>query len=593
MPSGAEGKASVDLSDIKDFELISSHGYNQDRMLHAAMARLTQGLSPASLAAAAGDWLTHLALSPGKQQQLGEKALRKLNRLLLYMAQCARGPSAPCIEPLPQDTRFRHPDWQQYPFNVIYQAFLLHQQWWWNATTEVRGVTPHHEQVVTFLARQILDVFAPSNFPLTNPEVLKETARTGGFNLLKGAANWWSDVERLAAGRRPEGAEAYVVGRNVAVTPGQVVFRNRLIELIQYRPATARVYKEPVLIVPSWIMKYYILDLSPENSLVRYLVGEGHTVFMISWKNPDASDRDLGMHDYLRQGVLAALDAVSAIVPKRRIHAVGYCLGGTLLAIAAATQARDGDASLRSLTLLGSEVDFEEPGELSLFIDESQVTYLEDLMWDQGYLDGKQMAGAFTLLNSKDLVWSRMVHNYLMGQRRPLTDLMAWNADATRLPYRMHTEYLRELYLKNDLAEGRYEVNGKPIALGDIEAPIFAVGTVRDHVSPWRSVYRIHLLTDTEVAFLLTSGGHNAGVVSEPGHRNRSYQVATREKGAKYVDPETWRATTPVSDGSWWPEWQRWLAAHSSGRAGPPAMGAPQRGYAPLADAPGQYVLVP
>lgn len=593
MPSGAEGKASVDLSDIKDFELISSHGYNQDRMLHAAMARLTQGLSPASLAAAAGDWLTHLALSPGKQQQLGEKALRKLNRLLLYMAQCARGPSAPCIEPLPQDTRFRHPDWQQYPFNVIYQAFLLHQQWWWNATTEVRGVTPHHEQVVTFLARQILDVFAPSNFPLTNPEVLKETARTGGFNLLKGAANWWSDVERLAAGRRPEGAEAYVVGRNVAVTPGQVVFRNRLIELIQYRPATARVYKEPVLIVPSWIMKYYILDLSPENSLVRYLVGEGHTVFMISWKNPDASDRDLGMHDYLRQGVLAALDAVSAIVPKRRIHAVGYCLGGTLLAIAAATQARDGDASLRSLTLLGSEVDFEEPGELSLFIDESQVTYLEDLMWDQGYLDGKQMAGAFTLLNSKDLVWSRMVHNYLMGQRRPLTDLMAWNADATRLPYRMHTEYLRELYLKNDLAEGRYEVNGKPIALGDIEAPIFAVGTVRDHVSPWRSVYRIHLLTDTEVAFLLTSGGHNAGVVSEPGHRNRSYQVATREKGAKYVDPETWRATTPVSDGSWWPEWQRWLAAHSSGRAGPPAMGAPQRGYAPLADAPGTYVLTP
>jgi polyhydroxyalkanoate synthase len=593
MPSGAEGKVSVDLSDIKDFELISSHGYNQDRMLHAAMARLTQGLSPASLAAAAGDWLTHLALSPGKQQQLGEKALRKLNRLLLYMAQCARGPGAPCIEPLPQDRRFQHPDWQQYPFNVIYQAFLLHQQWWWNATTEVRGVTPHHEQVVTFLARQILDVFAPSNFPLTNPEVLKETARTGGFNLLKGAANWWSDVERLAAGRRPEGAEAYVVGRNVAVTPGQVVFRNRLIELIQYRPATARVYKEPVLIVPSWIMKYYILDLSPENSLVRYLVGEGHTVFMISWKNPDASDRDLGMHDYLRQGVLAALDAVSAIVPKRRIHAVGYCLGGTLLAIAAATQARDGDASLRSLTLLGSEVDFEEPGELSLFIDESQVTYLEDLMWDQGYLDGKQMAGAFTLLNSKDLVWSRMVHNYLMGQRRPLTDLMAWNADATRLPYRMHTEYLRELYLKNDLAEGRYEVNGKPIALGDIEAPIFAVGTVRDHVSPWRSVYRIHLLTDTEVAFLLTSGGHNAGVVSEPGHRNRSYQVATREKGAKYVDPETWRATTPVSDGSWWPEWQRWLAAHSSGRAGPPAMGAPQRGYAPLADAPGQYVLVP
>jgi len=583
----------MDLSDIKDFELISGHGYNQDRMLHAGMARLTQGLSPASLAAAAGDWLTHLALSPGKQQQLGEKVLRKLNRLLLYMSQRARGPSAPCIEPLPQDRRFQHPDWQQYPFNVIYQAFLLQQQWWYNATTEVRGVTPHHEQVMTYVARQLLDVVSPSNFLLTNPEVLHETIRSGGMNLLQGAANWWNDVERLGAGRRPEGTEAYEVGKNVAVTPGQVVFRNRLIELIQYRPATARVYKEPVLIVPSWIMKYYILDLSPANSLVRYLVSEGHTVFMISWKNPDATDRDLGMHDYLRQGVFAALDAVSAIVPKRGIHGVGYCLGGTLLAIAAATLARDGARSLRSLTLLASEVDFEEPGELSLFIDESQVTYLEDLMWDQGYLDGKQMAGAFTLLNSKDLVWSRMVHDYLMGQRRPLTDLMAWNADATRLPYRMHTEYLRDFYLKNELAEGRYEVNGKPVALGDIDVPLFAVGTVRDHVSPWRSVYRIHLLTDTEVTFLLTTGGHNAGVVSEPGHRNRTYQVATREKGAKYVDPETWQATTPHVEGSWWPEWQRWLAARSTGRVRPPAMGAPGRGYAPLADAPGQYVLVP
>jgi len=214
-------------------------------------------------------------------------------------------------------------------------------------------------------------------------------------------------------------------------------------------------------------------------------------------------------------------------------------------------------------------------------------------MWDQGYLDGKQMAGAFTLLNSKDLVWSRMVHDYLMGQRRPLTDLMAWNADATRLPYRMHTEYLRDFYLRNDLAEGRYEVGGKPITLGEIDAPLFAVGTVRDHVSPWRSVYRIHPLTNTEVTFLLTTGGHNAGVVSEPGHRNRSYQVSTREKGAKYVDPETWQVTTPINDESWWPEWQRWLAAHSSGRVRPPAMGNPGRGYAPLADAPGQYVLVP
>jgi len=340
-------------------------------------------------------------------------------------------------------------------------------------------------------------------------------------------------------------------------------------------------------------MKYYVLDLSPHNSLVRYLVGQGHTVFMISWKNPDASDRELGMNDYLRQGVMAALDAVVAVLPKRRIQAVGYCLGGTLLATAAACLARERDTRLRSLTLLAAEVDFEEPGELSLFIDESQVAYLEDLMWDQGYLDGKQMAGAFTLLNSKDLVWSRVVRDYLIGRRRPLTDLMAWNADATRLPYRMHTEYLRNFYLRNELAEGRYEVGGKPVVLSDIDLPLFAVGTVRDHVSPWRSVYRIHLLTDTELTFLLTTGGHNAGVVSEPGHANRSYQVATRRRDARYVDPDTWQATVPVKEGSWWPEWQRWLGDHSSGRARPPAMGAPARGYAPLAKAPGHYVLVP
>jgi len=583
----------MDLSDIKDFEPVSSGGYNEDRMLHAAMARLTHGLSPASLGAAAGDWLTHLVLSPGKQQQLGEKALRKLHRLVLYAMRYARTGCQPCIEPLPQDSRFRHPDWQQCPYNIIYQSFLLLQQWWWNATTEVRGVTPHHEQVVAFVTRQFLDIFSPSNFPWTNPEVLRETMRSGGMNLFKGAANWWDDVERVAAGRRPEGADDFEVGKTVAVTPGKVIFRNRLIELIQYRPATARVYREPVLIVPSWIMKYYVLDLSPHNSLVRYLVRQGHTVFMISWKNPDASDRDLGMNDYLRLGVTAALHAVTTVLPKRRVHAVGYCLGGTLLAIAAACLGRDRDTRLRSLTLLASEVDFKEPGELSLFIDESQVSYLEDLMWDQGYLDGKQMAGAFTLLNSKDLVWSRIVRDYLIGRRRPLTDLMAWNADATRLPYRMHTEYLRNLYLRNELAEGRYEVGGKPVALGDIDLPLFAVGTVRDHVSPWRSVYRIHLLTDTEVTFLLTTGGHNAGVVSEPGHAHRSYQAAVRGRNAKYVDPDTWRATVPVKEGSWWPEWQRWLAENSTGRVRPPTMGAPARGCAPLEKAPGHYVLVP
>jgi polyhydroxyalkanoate synthase len=238
-------------------------------------------------------------------------------------------------------------------------------------------------------------------------------------------------------------------------------------------------------------------------------------------------------------------------------------------------------------------VDFKEPGELSLFIDESEVTYLEDIMWDQGYLDGKQLGGAFALLNSKDLVWSRMIHDYLMGARRQVTDLMAWNADATRLPYRMHTEYLRRLYLGNDLAEGRYRVEGRSVALTDIRAPVFAVATLRDHVAPWRSVYKIHLLTDTDVTFLLTSGGHNAGIVSEPGHPNRSYQVACTRHGERYLDPETWRSTVPRCEGSWWPEWQKWLAARSGKRGAAPPLGVAGSAYAAIAEAPGTYVLAP
>jgi len=312
---------------------------------------------------------------------------------------------------------------------------------------------------------------------------------------------------------------------------------------------------------------------------------------MMSWKNPDAGDRDLGMDDYLRSGVLGALDAVRRILPDRRIHAVGYCLGGTLLAMAAAVLARDGgDDRIGTLTLLAAETDFEEPGELGLFIDESQIAYLEDLMWEQGYLDGKQMAGAFRLLNSKDLVWSRMVTKYLMGEREPVMDLMAWNADATRMPYRMHSEYLRRLYLNNDLAEGRYLVDGKPVVLSDIRAPLFVVGTERDHVSPWRSVYKINLVADTQVTFLLTSGGHNVGVVNPPATSKREFRVATREASAKYADPDTWFAATPVKQGSWWPEWCDWLAARSSAKVAPPPFGAPERGLPPLDAAPGRYV---
>ena len=312
-----------------------------DRLLHAAVGRATSGLSPTALALAYADWAMHLWSAPGKQQQLLEKAVRKTIRFALYsMRQASEPSSAPCIEPLPQDRRFRGDDWQEWPFNLAYQAFLLNQQWWHNATTGISGVSRHHQQVASFAARQWLDIFAPTNFIASNPAVLKTTLREGGGNLARGAMNFLADLERALGGRPPVGSEAFEPGVNVAVTGGQVVYRNRLIELIQYAPTTADVHAEPVLIVPAWIMKYYILDLSPTNSLVKYLVDRGHTVFMISWHNPGQADRDLGLDDYLRLGPMAALEAIRTIVPDCPINAVGYCLGGTLLAIAAAFLAR-------------------------------------------------------------------------------------------------------------------------------------------------------------------------------------------------------------------------------------------------------------
>ncbi len=562
-----------------------------DRLLHAAVGRFTAGLSPASLALAYADWAMHLASAPGKQRQLVEKAARKAVRLFLYATQHGTEPDAPpCIDPLPQDRRFRGEAWQQWPFNLIYQSFLLYQQWWHNATTGIGGVSRHHQQVVSFAARQCLDVFAPTNFILTNPDLLETTMREGGRNLARGFMNYLEDWERSLGGRAPVGAESFVPGDTVAVTAGQVVYRNQLIELIQYAPTTDDVAAEPVLIVPAWIMKYYILDLSPQNSLVKYLVDRGHTVFMVSWHNPSAADRDLGLDDYLRLGPLAALDAIRTIVPDQRVNAMGYCLGGTLLAIAAAYLAGDKRSDLNSITLLAAQTDFTEAGELMLFIDEGQLDFLQDIMWNQGYLDTRQMAGAFQLLRSNDLVWSRMTGDYLMGRRSPMTDLMAWNADATRMPFRMHSEYLRRLFLDNDLFEGRYTVDGKTVALQDIRVPVFAVSTEQDHVAPWRSVYKINLIAGADVDFVLTSGGHNAGIVSEPGHPNRHFRISHRTPDKPHPDAEAWYEAVQPIDGSWWPAWASWLKEKSTARTAPPNMGASKQGLPPLGPAPGRYV---
>ena len=564
-----------------------------DRLFNAHIANFTGGIDPRVIPLAYLDWLTKLAWSPGTHARLTEKAVRKAVRFGLYAGQSLVNPKTPpAIEPLPQDQRFTAPAWKTWPYSLFSQSFLLAQQWWANATTGVPALGKHQKDIVTFVTRQVLDVVSPANFPLTNPEVRNATLQEAGANLVRGWSNFWDDWVRWSTGQKPVGTEAFRPGRDVAVTEGKVVYRNHLIELIQYAPSTARVYAEPVLIVPAWIMKYYILDLSPHNSLVRYLVDQGHTVFMISWRNPTSEDRDLSMEDYRRMGVLGALDALGRILPNRQVHAVGYCLGGTLLAIAAAAMARDGDKRLKTITLVAAQTDFSEAGELMLFINEAQVTFLENMMWDRGVLDTQQMSGAFQMLRSNDLIWSRMVREYLLGERRPLNDLMAWNQDQTRMPYRMHSEYLRRLLLNNDLAAGRYEVEGRPVAIGDIHVPIFAIGTMKDHVAPWQSVYKINLLANSqEVTFLLTTGGHNAGIVSEPGHPRRSYQMGTRRGGEAYVDPLTWQRETPGHQGSWWPAWQSWLARQSTGLGDPPPIGAVREGYPPICDAPGDYVL--
>ncbi|MHA7871026.1 MAG: PHA/PHB synthase family protein [Hyphococcus sp.] len=569
-----------------------------DRATHAAIGRATMGLSPGALAAAYLDWATHLAFSPGKQMQLAQKAQKKYARLMNYALRCAANGGGECaIEPLPQDRRFDSEDWRQWPFNLMSQSFLLTQQWWHNATTGLAGVTPQHERVVEFASRQLLDIVAPTNFVATNPEVLKKAIETNGASLMQGWRNFIEDAERAASGRPPVGAEAFEVGKNVAATPGKVVYRNRLMELIQYDPSTPAVFREPVLITPAWIMKYYILDLSAHNSLVRHLVENGHTVFMISWKNPGQEDRNISLDDYRDLGVMAALDAIEQATDGASVHGVGYCLGGTLLGIAAAAMAGVGDERFKTLSFLASQFDFTEAGELTLFINESQVAFLEDVMWEQGFLDAKQMAGAFQLLRSNDLVWSRVQRDYLMGERQPMTDLMAWNADATRMPYAMHAEYLRSLFLNNDLAEGRYRVHGRPVAISDIRAPMFCVATERDHVAPWRSAFKVHLLADTDVDFVLVSGGHNGGIVSEPGRPRRHYRIRHAGPDDLFLDPETWLAETLVVEGSWWPAWCDWLATHSGERVDPLAMQWVEvRGRddgvvgAPLTPAPGSYV---
>ncbi len=562
---------------------------NLDRASRAAVAYMSAGVSPHAFIEAWSDWAMHLARAPGRQLELAERAQENMAKLMAQSL-LPGADAAPAFVPKAYDHRFRHPGWEKPPFRNMQQGFLAVQDWWDYATDHLRGLRPEDADRTRFMARQMLDMWSPSNFPALNPEIIEETRKRNGTNLAEGAQNFMRDFVNTVAQVHEPAPEGFQVGKDLACTPGEVVFRNDLFELIQYAPQTDEVQAEPILIVPAWIMKYYILDLSPHNSMVRYLVEQGFTVFMISWCNPTAEQADLSLEDYRERGVLAALDAVNAIVPERKVHAVGYCLGGTILSIAAATMAREKDDRLASISFMAAQVDFAEAGELLLFLDESQIAFLEDMMWEKGYLDRPQMARVFSAIRSEDLIYSRAVRRYYLGKEDVPTDMEVWVSDTTRMPARMHSEYLRGLFLENRLTAGRFAVKGRVIALKDISAPIFAVGTETDHIAPWRSVYKTKLFTDSDMTFVLTSGGHNSGIVYEPTLERGHHRISHRAAGAFYVGPETWFAQNPPRPGSWWPAWKTWLEEKSSGVAPAPSIGAPDKGLAPIGPAPGTYV---
>ncbi len=498
--------------------------------------------------------------------------------------------TAPVVPPDPRDKRFQHEEWKENEiFDFIRQSYLLSARFVQDVVRRVDGLDPKTAQKVDFYARQFVDAMSPSNFALTNPQVLRKTIETRGENLLRGLSNLLRDLE---AGRgqlhiRMTDAEAFSVGDNIAVTPGKVIFRNELMELIQYAPATQTVRKTPLVIFPPWINKFYILDLRPKNSFIRWAVEQGHTVFVASWVNPDERLAEKDFADYMKLGVFAALDAIEQATGERQVNAIGYCLGGTLLAATLAVMARRRDTRIKSATFLVTLTDFADVGELGVFIDEEQLVALEEKMNRRGYLEGSAMATTFNMLRSNDLIWSFVVNNYLLGNETFPFDLLYWNSDSTRMPAAMHSFYLRNMYQKNLLSQkDAITLDGTQVDLRRIKVPVYFLSCREDHIAPWASTYRATQLMAGPKRFVLAASGHIAGVINPPDSGKYNHFVnATLPASA-----EDWFAGATEVAGSWWPDWQRWLAqqgddevqARTPGRGGLPA----------LADAPGEYVKV-
>ena len=498
--------------------------------------------------------------------------------------------TAAVIEEPKGDRRFKDGAWRENEvFDFIRQSYLLSSRYFTSVVNSAEGLDPKTAQKVDFYTRQFVDAMSPANFVMTNPEVLRRTAETGGANLLKGLTNLLSDLERGKGKLRIRMTDdsKFKVGENIAVTPGKVVFQNDLMQLIQYTPATPEVLKRPLVIFPPWINKFYILDLRPKNSFIRWAVEQGHTVFVASWVNPDERLAEKGFDDYMKEGVLAALDAIERATGEREVNAIGYCLGGTLLATTLAHMAVKKDTRIKSATYFVTMTDFEEAGELGVFIDEEQLKGLEERMEKRGFLNGREMATTFNMLRANDLIWSFVVNNYLLGQEPFPFDLLYWNDDSTRMPAKMHSFYLRRMYQANDLCKpGAITLLGTPIDLRKIKVPSYLISTREDHIAPWKSTYRGTQLYKGPVRFVLAASGHIAGVVNPP--EGGKYSHWTNEALPPTADE--WFAGATELAGSWWPDWHRWITAHD--RTMVEARSPGEGGLPVIEDAPGSYVRV-
>lgn len=496
----------------------------------------------------------------------------------------------PVIAEDAKDKRFKDEAWRESEvFDFIRQSYLLSARFFRNVVDDKEGLDPRTAQKIDFYTRQFVDAMSPTNFLLTNPEVLRRTVETGGENLLKGLSNLLADLERGRGQLRIRMTDdtKFALGDNIAVTPGQVVFQNDLMQLIQYTPTTETVLKRPLMILPPWINKFYILDLRPKNSFIRWAVAQGHTVFVCSWVNPDERHAEKDFSSYMREGPYAALDAIEKATGEREVNAVGYCLGGTLLAATLAQMAAKKDTRIKSATFFTTMLDFEESGELGVFIDEEQLQALEEKMGSRGYLDGREMATTFNMLRANDLIWSFVVNNYLLGQEPFPFDLLYWNDDSTRMPAKMHSFYLRRMYQQNDLVKpGGIELNGVKIDLRRIKLPTYMLSTREDHIAPWASTYRATQLFKGPMRFVLAASGHIAGVVNPPESGKYSHWVGKDlpEKA------DTWLQGATELAGSWWPDWQRWIAAQAPETV--PARQPGAGGLPALEPAPGSYVKV-